>query len=83
MQGWYYVESLTGQGHDRVQTENQELQPWAAVSILSVGSHQHGAVSSNDVISWATDHPYPLMMLMTSEKTEIQIFADWPMSHAI
>ena len=23
MQGWYYVESLTGQRHDRVQTESQ------------------------------------------------------------
>ena len=23
MQGWYYVESLTGQWHDRVQTESQ------------------------------------------------------------
>ena len=26
------VESLTGQRHDRVQTESQELQPWTAVS---------------------------------------------------
>ena len=32
MQGWYYVESLTGQGHDRVKTESKELQPWTAVS---------------------------------------------------
>ena len=29
--GWYYVESLTGQRYDRVQTESQELQPWTAV----------------------------------------------------
>ena len=37
MQRWYYVESLTGQRHDRVQTESQELQPWKAVltSVLS------------------------------------------------
>ena len=34
VQGWYYVESLTGQRHDRVQTESQELQPWTAVSTL-------------------------------------------------
>ena len=26
MQGWCYVESLTGQRYDRVQTESQELQ---------------------------------------------------------
>ena len=30
----YHVESLTGQRHDRVQTESQELQPWTAVSTL-------------------------------------------------
>ena len=34
MQSWYYVESLTGQRHDRVQTESQELQPWTAVLTL-------------------------------------------------
>ena len=34
MQGCYYVESLTGQRHDRVQSESQELQPWTAVSTL-------------------------------------------------
>ena len=34
MQGWYYVESVTGQQHDRVQTESQELQRWTAVSTL-------------------------------------------------
>ena len=27
-----YAESLTGQPHDRVQTESQELQTWTAVS---------------------------------------------------
>ena len=54
VQGWYYVESLTRQRHDRVQTESQELQQWTAVSTL--GSPQHG-VASNEVISWSTDHP--------------------------
>ena len=34
MQRWYYVESLTGQRHDWVQTESQELQPWTAFSTL-------------------------------------------------
>ena len=34
IQGWYYVESLSRQQHDSVQTESQELQPWTAVSIL-------------------------------------------------
>ena len=34
MQGWYYVKSLTGQRHDRVQTESQQLQPGTAVSTL-------------------------------------------------
>ena len=34
MQGWYYVENLKGQQRDRVQTENQKLQPWTAVSTL-------------------------------------------------
>ena len=29
-----YVQSLTGQRHDRAQTEGQELQPWTAVSTL-------------------------------------------------
>ena len=28
------VKSLTGQRHDRVQTESQQLQPWTAVSTL-------------------------------------------------
>ena len=34
MQGLCYVENLTGQRHDRVQTGSQELQPWTAVSTL-------------------------------------------------
>ena len=36
---------------------------------------------------WLVDHPYPLILNvddddMTSDKTQIQIFADWPVSHA-
>ena len=34
MEGCYYVESLTGQRLDRVQTESQELQLWTAVWTL-------------------------------------------------
>ena len=34
MQGWYYVESLTGRRHNRVLTKSQELQPWTAVLTL-------------------------------------------------
>ena len=57
MQGWYYVESLTGQQQDRVQTENQELQPWTAVStLLGLVSTFFVASSSDEVISWSTDH---------------------------
>ena len=59
MQGWYYVENLTGQRHDRVQTERQELQPWTAVSTLLGLVCQHG-VTSYEVINWSTDYPYPL-----------------------
>ena len=44
-----------------------------------VGSCQLG-VASNEVIRWLADHP--LQMVMTSDETQIQIFSDWPMSHA-
>ena len=55
MQSWYYVESLTGQRHDRVQTENQIATVDSCFDL--VGSrHQHG-LASNEVISWSTDRP--------------------------
>ena len=52
MQGWYYVESLTGQRHDRVQTESQiaTVDSWFDL----VGSLQHG-VESYEIFSWSTD----------------------------
>ena len=59
MQGWYYVESLTGQRHDRVQTESQELQPWSAISTL-LGLVSTVQQASNEVISWSRAHPCPL-----------------------
>ena len=34
MEDWYFVESLTEQRHDRVQTEGEELQPRTAVLTL-------------------------------------------------
>ena len=36
MQRRYYIESSTGQRHDRVQTESQELQPWTAPLIRDI-----------------------------------------------
>ena len=46
-----------------------------------VGSHQHG-VASYEVISWSTDIHVLTKMVMTSDETQIQIFDNWPMSHA-
>ena len=40
MQGWYYVESLTGQQHDRVQTESQ------IVTVDFFVSLQHGVLQA-------------------------------------
>ena len=57
MQGWYCVESLTGQRQDRVQTESQELQPWTAVStLLGLVS----TVANYEIISWSTDIHIPV-----------------------
>ena len=50
----------------KVQTGIKELQPWTAVSISL------GLVSTVKL----------LMMVMTSDETQIQTFSDWPMSHA-
>ena len=52
MQGWYYVESLTGQRHDRVQTESQIATVDSCFDL--VGPLQHG-VASCKVFSWSTD----------------------------
>ena len=43
MQGWYYVESLTGQWHDRVQTESQIATVDSCFDLI--GSLQHGVAS--------------------------------------
>ena len=44
MQGWYYVESLTGQRHDRVQTAKPRIATVDSCFDL-VGSCQHGVAS--------------------------------------
>ena len=80
MQGRYYEKTLTGQRHDRVQTESQHLQTVDSCFHL-VGSHQH-VVASYEVISCSTDIHILTKMVMTSDGTQIQILANWPMSHA-
>ena len=64
MQGWYYVESLTGQRHDRVQTESQIATVDSCFDL--VGSLQHG-VASCEVFSWSTDihKTHYMQMVMT------------------
>ena len=56
MQGWYYIEHLTRQRHDRVQTESRQLQPWTTASPCTYRVSHHG-VASNEVIGWSTDQP--------------------------
>ena len=81
MQGWYYVKNLTGQRHDRVQTESKQLQPWTAVSTSLALDRQHG-VASYEIFSCSTDIHMLTKMMMTSDETQIQIPANWPMSQA-
>ena len=72
-------ESLTGQRHDRVQTESQIATVDSCFDL--VGSRQHG-VASYEIFSWSADIHILTKMVMTSDETQIQIFANWPMSHA-
>ena len=46
-----------------------------------VRSHQYG-IASYEVFSWSTDIHTLTKMVMTSEETQIQIPANWSMSHA-
>ena len=46
-----------------------------------VGSRQ-GGVASYEIFSWSTDIHILTKMVMTSDETQIQILANWPMSHA-
>ena len=52
MQGWYYVDSLTGQWHVRVQTESQIATADSCFGLF--GSLQHGEASC-EVCSCSTD----------------------------
>ena len=45
------------------------------------GSRQHG-VASYEMFSWSADIHILTKMVMTSDETQIQILANWPMSHA-
>ena len=74
------MKSLTGQRHDRVQTESQQLQSVDSCFDL-VGSRQHG-VASYGIFNLSTDIHILTKMVMTSDETQIQILANWPMSHA-
>ena len=46
-----------------------------------VRSHQYG-IASYEVFSWSTDIHTLTKMVMNSDETQIQILANWPMSHA-
>ena len=46
-----------------------------------VGSLQHG-VASYEILSCLTDIHILTKMAITSDETQIQILANWPMSHA-
>ena len=46
-----------------------------------VDSRQHG-VASYGVFSWSTDIHILTKMVMTSDETQIQILANWSVSHA-
>ena len=46
-----------------------------------VRSHQYG-IARYKVFSWSTDIHTLTKMVMTSDETQIQILANWPMSHA-
>ena len=46
-----------------------------------VRSHQYG-IASYEVFSWSTDIHTLTKMVMTSDETQIQILANWSMSHA-
>ena len=80
-QGWYYVESLTGQRHDRSPNwkpncnRGQLFRPWW------VSSARCSKLWSIQLVDWYSQTHY-MQMVMTSDETQIQILANWPMSHA-
>ena len=46
-----------------------------------VGSRQHG-VASYEIFSWSADIHILTKMVVTSDEIQIQILANWTMSHA-
>ena len=79
------MKSLTGQRHDRLKANNCNMKANKSATVDScfdlVGSRQHG-VASYEIFSLSTDIPILTKMVMTSDETQIQILANWPMSHA-
>ena len=75
MQGWYYEESLTGQRHNRVQTESQIATVDSCFDLVARCSK----LWSIQLVDWYSQAHY-MQMVMTSDET--QIIANWPMSHA-
>ena len=70
-----YEESLTGQRHDRVQTESQIATVDSCFDL--VGSRQHGVASYMKLSIYSLNADDDDL-----RGTQIQIFANWPMSHA-
>ena len=64
------MENLTGQRHDRVQTESQIATMDSCFDL--VGSLQHG-VASCEVFSWSTDihKTHYIQMVMTSDAKRV------------
>ena len=67
---------------ERVQTESQIATVDSCFDL--VGSLQHGVASCEVFAAGRLIFTNPLYMqlVMTSDETQIQIFANWPMSHA-
>ena len=80
MQDWYYVESLTGQRHDRVQTESQIATVNSCFDLF--GSLQHCVASCSKYSAVRLIFTNPLYADGDDLRwNSNQIFANWPMSH--
>ena len=80
-QGWYYVESLTGQRHDRVQTESQIATVDSCFDL--VGSRQHGVASYEVFIRHKIPKQGRLFLGITSFErchrflSQVNLFVTW------
>ena len=79
MQGRYYVESLTGQRHSPNWKPNCNRRHlfWP----FWVSSARWSKLWSIQLVDWYSQ-THCMQMVMTSDETQIQTFANWPMSHA-